>query len=133
MSNPVPYFSDLSASDNKVQCKVVRKKPKTTIRRHLGLPVRNNFKLNTNPTNSLNRLFPTSTESSSNNNNSILAQVTTPKILEKQLEEVNQSHFQNLAAVSTAETLVKVANKRAKQFNPLGKQGKKRKLDIFDF
>lgn len=133
MSNPIPYFSDLCANNERVSVK--RIKQKTHIRSHLGLPCRFSFKLVGKADNKRTDLFPPTSTPQDNNSSSILAQAETPRVLEKQLAEVNQSHFLSLAAANTAQTLVKVASKRARQFNPLNwpnGTSKKRKQDIFD-
>jgi hypothetical protein len=139
MSNPVPYFSALNANteqqqQQQQQCSVRPKNSNTTIRRHLGLPSKKTFSFVSSQPKKLDFSLPGHSTATTSTTNSILAEIETPKVLEKQLIEINQPHFLNLAAASTAETLAKVANKRARQYNPFSKpNAKKRKPDIFDF
>lgn len=159
---PVPYFSNLVAdqtattatTDNKKVEKQFVHNPtnqklngQTFFAPFLGLPSKKNSTLGrqrrlteasvaskavVGTKKNLLHIFP---EQEKNTGNSILSQVTTPNIVEKQLVEINRPNFLNWATVNTVESLAKAAQKRIKQANPLNPNlgiSKKRKKDIFD-
>lgn len=162
-SCPVPYFSNLAATatGNKTEsviignhliynpCKKNVTRP-SAYKPFLGLPSSSPyaFRRTTNNTvdkNKLREIFPDNWSSTTSQDicpqqpNSILAQASTPAIVEKQLVEINRTNFLNLAAVNTVESLAKATQKRFKQTNPLKPSTnfgtvniKKRKKDIFD-
>lgn len=137
---------------------------KNVFRPYLGLPYRRNFSCytastvpcnnstatveNTKSRKDLSHIFTppvvtTTTNTVGANKDSILSQAETPRIVAKQLAEINQSNFFNLAAANSVQNLAKVAQKRAKNLNPLNQalsnsssssssSGSKRKKDIFD-
>jgi hypothetical protein len=143
---PVPYFSNLAAEQSDKAAtsfqtqtlQAFKKRSSNFFKPYLGLPCQSKPKNRIPAKVSINEKYlshiftpPVAPVSTSN---SILAQAETPRIVEKQLTEINRPNFFNLAAASTVENLAKVAQKRVKQLNPLSTQpaSRKRKKDIFD-
>lgn len=142
MENPVPYFSELTADIRKEVSTNYRSVKKAPIfLPHLGLPCRKKFSsVGCRPLSKQHFLAPAESvpAEKSQKSESILSQVETPTIIEKQLTEINQPNFLSLAAQNTFEGLAKVAQKKVSQLNPLQSVKnqkpcrKRRKLDIFD-
>lgn len=143
METPVPYFSDISANQGPQHTapaqtyNTVKKFP--AFQPHLGLPCRKNFSSVgcRHPTKQQPHFLASGDSCATERKDhsaSILAQVETPAIVEKQFTEINQPNFLSLATQNTFEGLAKAAEKKARQLNPLSnaKKQKRRKLDIFD-
>lgn len=143
-SNPVPFFSNLVANLEESHHSVKRtfaknRNNKVVYRPFLGLPCHTSpysLKKKTPPsgessiTQILNQASPSTNPKPADN--SILAEVETPRIVERQWRDINQPNLISLsAATNTVENFVKVAKKTAKQLNP-SCPPKKRKRDIFD-
>lgn len=143
-SNPVPFFSNLVANLEESQHSVKRtltknRNNKVVFRPFLGLPCHKTpFSLKKHTSlpgeGSISQILNQTTpnEAPKPASNSILAEVETPRIVEKQWRDINQPNLFSLtAATNTVENFVKVAKKTARQLNP-SCPTKKRKKDIFD-
>ena len=145
MAEAIPFLSNLEATGPQVRCRVVypsRHKKPSAYKPYLGLPSRRTFgpqyRKKVEPTGTSFLQSETGgfamPEQPQQTGQSILSQMETPRILEKQYEEVNSSYFLNQAAANTVESLARVAQKKARQLNSLknNPNSKKRKPDIFD-
>lgn len=143
-SNPVPYFSNLVANaepthSNPKTSTTVYKKTALTYRPFLGLPCYSTYKLVRQPvsttTTDIQQILTQSKPEVETRkvDNSILGQVETPRIIEKQWKDINQPNFLTLAAATnTVEKFVRCAKKTATALNVSKPPTKKRKPDIFD-
>lgn len=136
MGEPIPYFSDLTATKGKEPSEKHSGARKNKVfSPHLGLPCRRIFSsVVFRPLPKQHFLDPAAAAASQKSQKveSILSQVETPTIVAKEIDEINRPNFLSLAAQNTVEGFVKVAQKKARQLNPLEKAQKRRKLDIFD-
>lgn len=140
-SNPIPFFSNLAADYSKSSQKLrpttsIYKKTPISFRPFLGLPCYSSYRLVKRPpstaSTSISQILSQPQVDTKKPDNSILAEVETPRIVEKQWRDINQPNYLNLAAATnTVEKFVRVAKKTVKQLNP-EQAVKKRRQDIFD-